>query len=277
MQGKVPTIGDLSFNDPIFAVIIFKGGKGVTANVNKERNIFLILKRSVIDIYNHLGYSLLVSFIWFLVFIPIAAILFNMLMVNLEQQDNPLILLFLLLIFGVPYCAFIFGPVQTALFYQMDQVIDNEAEFKGLWTGLRKHYWLSVRVYGLYGGMLIFCLVDLLICLLAVDHFGLKILGIFLFYLFCFLLLIALYLPGFLVLQENTVKKIFKKALILTLDNVLITIGVFLLLGLIGVGFTLITPLLIFFYGGLIQVVMIYLFRGVMAKYPDPVDRIHDE
>ncbi|HBR29475.1 MAG TPA: hypothetical protein DD789_08570 [Firmicutes bacterium] len=152
----------------------------------------------------------------------------------------------------------------------MNQVVDNDAEFKGFWTGLRKHYWLSARVYGLYGGMLIFCLVDLLICLLALDHFALKILGIFLFYLFCFLLLTTLYLPGFIVLQENTMKKVIKKAAILTLDNVLITIGVFVLFVLVGIGFLLITPLMIFIYGSFVQVVMIHLFRGLLDKYPDP-------
>ena len=240
------------------------------SDAKKKRNIFLVLKQSVIDIYNHLGYSLLVSVLWFLVSIPITFIFFDMLMVSLEQQDNPITLLFLFLLFGVPYSALILGPVQTALFHQMNQVVDNDAEFKGFWTGLRKHYWLSARVYGLYGGMLIFCLVDLLICLLALDHFALKILGIFLFYLFCFLLLTTLYLPGFIVLQENTMKKVIKKAAILTLDNVLITIGVFVLFVLVGIGFLLITPLMIFIYGSFVQVVMIHLFRGLLDKYPDP-------
>lgn len=242
-----------------------------------ERNLFVIVKRAVIDIYNHLGYSLLVSLLWFLVCIPVTFILFEILLIGLEQQDNPLFLLFFILLFGVPYCAFILGPVQTALFYQMNQVIDNDAEFKGFWTGLRKHYWLSARVYGLYGGMLIFCLIDLLICLLAVDHFALKIFGIFLFYVLCFLLLAALYLPGFIVFQDNTLKKVFKKAWILTLDNILISIGVLLLLVLVGVGFNYILPLLIFFYGSLVQVVMIHLFRGLMNKYPDPVEPVRLE
>jgi hypothetical protein len=246
-------------------------------DAQKERNIFLLVKRSVIDIYNHLGYSLLVSFLWFLVFIPVGVIAFNILITSLEQQDHPLFLLFFFLLFGVPYCAFILGPAQTALFYQMNQVIDNDAEFKGFWIGLRKHYWLSARVYGLYGGMLIFCLIDLLICLLAVDHFVLKIFGIFLFYLFCFLLLSALYLPGFIVCQDNTLKKVLKKAALLTLDNVLISIGVFLIFLLVGVGFTLITPLLIFFYGSIVQVVMIHLFRVLMDKYPVPAELVRPE
>ena len=249
----------------------------MTSNPKKERNVFLIFKQAVIDIYNHIGYSLLISVLWFLFFIPFALLIFNGLLVYLERLDNPMNLLVFLFSLGVPYYAFILGPAQTALFYQMNQVIANDAEIKGLWTGLRKHYWLSVRVYGLYGGMFIFCLVDLLICLLALDHFALKALGIVLFYLFCLLMLAALYLPGFLVLQQNTTKNVFKKTLILMLDNILITISAFLLLLLIGVGFTLITPLLIFFYGSCLQVVMIHLFRVVMAKYPDPVSADQEE
>ena len=65
------------------------------SDAKKKRNIFLVLKQSVIDIYNHLGYSLLVSVLWFLVSIPVTFIFFDMLMVSLEQQDNPITLLFL--------------------------------------------------------------------------------------------------------------------------------------------------------------------------------------
>jgi hypothetical protein len=73
------------------------------------------------------------------------------------------------------------------------------------------------------------------------------------------------------VFQRNTVKKVIKKTLIIFLDNTLLTIGVFLILILVGIAFTLITPLLLLFYGSFLQVLMIHLFHGVMAKYPDPV------
>lgn len=252
-------------------IFYFKGGSNVALVGKNERSLFFILKQTVVDIYHHLGYSMLVSVIWFIVFFPFAVTLFNVLLNALETQEHPLNLFLFLGMLGVPYAAFILGPVQTALYSQMDQVIDNEAEFKGLWTGFRKHYWSAAGVYALYTGVLLFCLVDLVICFFVLNQFALKILGFFLFYLFLFLVFATLYLPGFLVFQRNTVKKVIKKTLIIFLDNTLLTIGVFLILILVGIAFTLITPLLLLFYGSFLQVLMIHLFHGVMAKYPDPV------
>jgi len=153
----------------------------------------------------------------------------------------------------------------------MNQVINDEAELKGWWEGFWKHYWLAAKVYALYTGILLFCLVDLFICFFVLDPFFFKILGFILFYLFLFLVFAILYLPGFLVFQRNTVKKVMKKTLILFLDNTLLTIGAFFIMILVGIAFTLLTPLLLFFYGSCLQVLMIHLFHGVMAKYPDPV------
>jgi len=243
----------------------------VTAAGTKERNLFVIIKQTVVDIYNHLSYSMLISVLWSFVFIPFAGTIFNALLTALETQDHPLNLLFFLGIIGVPYAAFILGPVLTALYYQMNQVINKEAEFKGLWVGFRKHYWQAAGVYAIYTGVLLFCLFDLVICFFVLEQFTLKILGFFLFYLFLFLLVASLYLPGFIVFQRNTLKKVIKKTLILFMDNTLVTIGAFLTLLLVGVAFAFLAPLLLFFYGSFLQVLLIRLFHGVMAKYPDPV------
>jgi len=245
--------------------------------IAEERNLFLILKRVVIDLYNHLGYSLLISVLWFLPFFPFAVFIHQALRTFLEDTDLPLGLLLFLVAFGLPYVAFILGPVHTALFYQMDKVLNNDAEFKGFWEGLRKHYWLAVRVYALYGGMLIFCLVDLMICFFTLNVFGMKLLGFFLLYLFLFLLFWLLYLPGFIVFQKNSLKKVFQKTFLLVLDNILPTIGAFLLLVLIGLGFSKVFPLLVFFYGSCVLLVMIHLFQGVLAKYPDPAVSVPEE
>lgn len=251
-----------------------KGGSDVASVGKKERNLFFIFKQTVVDIYHHLGYSMFISVLWFgllVVSILFAQPFFNLLPATLENQTHPLNLFLSFLMFGVPYAAFILGPVQTVLFYQMNQVINDEAELKGLWDGLRKHYWTAAGVYALYTGLLLFCLVDLVICFFVLKDFTLKILGFFLLYLFLFLVFATLYLPGLLVLQRNTVKKVIKKTLILFLDNTLLTVGAFFILVLVGVVFTLIAPLLLLFFGSFLQVFMIHLFHGVMAKYPDLV------
>ena len=173
----------------------------------KGRNLFFILKRTVVDIYNHLGYSMLISILWCLVFIPFAHTIVRALLSALETQDHPLSLLLFLLVIGVPYAAFILGPVQTALYYQMNQVINDEAELKGLWK-VSKHYWLAARFMRStrhpFFAWLIYSSVFVL------DPFFLRswVLFCFIFFLLVFAIL---YLPGFLVFQRNTVKKVMKK------------------------------------------------------------------
>jgi uncharacterized membrane protein YesL len=240
------------------------------ATEKSPRNIFLILKNAVIDLYNHIGYSMLISIIWFISVLPLGMLFYNSFIVYLKTRDNPFNLLIFLLLFGVPYSAFIFGPVQAALVYQMDHVIVYEAEIKGLWLGFRKFYWRAAAVYGLYMGAVIFVLIDLLICFVVVDNLFIKFIGFFLLYLLIFLLLTSFYLPSFIVFQDNNWKKVFKKTLLLTLDNTLYTILVQLVLLVIGVLCTIIAPLLFLFYGGFLQVMGIRVFWGLLEKYPDP-------
>jgi uncharacterized membrane protein YesL len=208
---------------------------------------------------------------------PFGVLINTGLTIFMENTNFPLGLLFFLMLLGVPYTAFILGPVHTALFYQMNQVINNEGQIRGFWEGLRKHYWLSVRVYALYTAMIIFCLVDLVICFFTLKALGMKILGFFLLYLLLFLVFWFLYLPGFIVFQKNTLKKVLHKTFVLVLDNIWLTIGALLLLVVIGVLFTLITPLLVSFYGSLLLVLMVHLFNGIMMKYPDPVAPVQEE
>ncbi len=240
------------------------------AQKKSPQNILLILKNAVIDLYNHIGYSMLISLIWFFSVLPLGMFFFNSLRIYLETKDNPLSLLIFLLLFAVPYSAFILGPVHAALLYQMEDVIAYEAEIKGLWLGLRKFYRRAAVVYGLYMGAVIFTLVDLLICFFVVDNLLIKFIGFFLLYLLIFLLLTSLYLPSFIVFQDNNWKKVYKKTLLLTLDNTLYTILVHLILLVIGALSTVIAPLLIFFYGSFLQIMGIRVFRGLLDKYPDP-------
>jgi len=237
-------------------------------------NILLVLKDAVVDLYNHMGYTMLISFLWFFTgfILPLASAGYLTNQIYQTSGDIPSWLITILLLSVVPYTALIVGPVNTALFYQMSRVIENEAEFKGLWIGLRKYYWKSAGIYALYTVTLFFTLADLYICFSIAEHLLLRFIGFFLFYLLFFLLLAGIYIPGFIVLQENnTWKKVYRKTILLTLDNTLVTLGMQLILLVLGLGCTVIGPLLIFFYGGFLQIAGIRLFHALMKKYPDPV------
>ena len=57
--------------------------------IAEERNLFLILKRSIIDIYNHLGYSILISILWLLFAYPFGVLIntgLTIFMENLQKE-----------------------------------------------------------------------------------------------------------------------------------------------------------------------------------------------
>lgn len=237
-----------------------------------SRNILEIIKKTFVSLYNHLGYTALISLIWFFVMVPFGSVLYNAIKLHLEQRDNPLGLFLVLFVFLVPYSALLLGPVNCALFYLAGQIEDDMGELKDLWVGFRKHYVLAAKVYAVFAAIFLFTLVDFIISVFVIPSLFLKLIAIILFYIILFQLLLSVYLPGFIVLQDNTVKKVFKKSILLTLDNTPFTLlvgAIMLILGVLPMILPIALPLLVFAYGGFLQFFGIRVFLGLLAKYPE--------
>lgn len=241
-----------------------------------SRSLWEVVKRSLIDLYEHMGYTFLLSLIWFFMMIPVGVLVYNSVLLYLEQKES----LFGLFLFLVPYVGLVVGPVYCALFYQASKVVEDYSSLRDLWIGFRRHYTQAAKVFALYAAVLLFALADFFICIFLLEPMFMKFIGIIILYLIIFILLIGVYLPGFIVLQENTVKKVFKKSTILLLDNTLFTIlaGVIILLPLILlIAFPIITPLLFFAYGGFLQFFGVRIFLGLMEKYPDVESKVEED
>lgn len=235
------------------------------------RNMFVLLKETFVEMYNNLGYTLLSSFLWVLVTMPFATFLFTTLQVELERKS----LFGLFLMFAIvllPYGALVLGPVNSGLFYLINQVAEGWAGLRDLWAGLRKYYRRTAGVYGVYFALLLFLFLDMLVCFFFLTPLFFKIIGIILFYLIIFLLLSNTYILPLIILQENNWKKVFKKAFLLTLDNGPFTLlaGIVTLLPLVlGAFLYFLLPVLVLTYGAFLHFYRLKIFYGVMAKYEE--------
>lgn len=242
-----------------------------------SRSFVQIIKKTCADLYNHMSYTALISLILFFSAAPPAIFvwkLFEFELIN-QGQLGMWVVFFLLstMIFLVPYGAFILGPIQCALYYLGGEILEDQARLRSLWDGLRRNYFLSVKVYAIYLVVVFATITDFYISFFLFQSIFLKIVGIFFLYIFIFLFMIGIYIPGFIVRQDNTVLKILKKAFLLTLDNLplsLLLSAAYLFLCVLVIFFKPLVSLLMLAYGGFLQFSGLRTFLGLMEKYPDP-------
>ncbi|HHU81721.1 MAG TPA: hypothetical protein GXZ26_01825 [Firmicutes bacterium] len=232
-------------------------------------NLLVILKETVVDAYNHMGYTLFSSVLWLLVVAPLVMFAYLTLQVEVEAGENLLNIVFnlpfvFILIF---YSALVIAPVNSALLFQAYKNLEGWSSLRGFWKNLRRKYWQTVGVYLLYGIAFSLLIMNIAICFYLLTPLFTKIVGIFNLYLLLFLILAGFYLPPLIVLQENTIKKVLKKAFLLAFANGPQTFLVLLILSLIGLLFSFLLPLLVMVYGGILQFFIIRVFLGLLEKY----------
>lgn len=232
-------------------------------------NLLVILKEAVVDAYNNIGYTLYASVLWVLVVAPLVIFIYLTLQVEVEMGENLLNILLnlpflLMLIF---YSALVIAPVNSALLAQAYKNLDGFGSLRGFWQDLRRNYLQTMGVYLLYGIAFSILIINIMLCFFLLAPFFAKIVGIFNLYLLIFLILAGFYLPPLIVLQENTIKKVFKKAFLLGFANGPLTFLALLILSLIGLFCSFLLPLLIMVYGGILQFFTMRLFLGLLEKY----------
>lgn len=248
-------------------------------------NLFIVLKDTVVDAYNHIGYLLFSSVLWLLAVVPFGTFVYLTLQIELEMEEGPLSTFFKLLVdlrpelmptfFLLSLCIFcillyfvlVIAPINSALLAQAYKVSEGWGSLRGFWTGLCRNYRQTVGVYLLYGIAFSLLVVNIVICFFFLAPFFSKIVGILNLYLLLFLVLAGFHLPSLIVLQENSVKKVFKKAFLLVLANGPLTLLAVIILLLIGLLFSFLLPLLVMAYGGILQFFTLRVFLGLLEKY----------
>ena len=264
----------------------------MASRLNLQKATEYVLLQSLQTVYGRITLSLFQSLLWVIVgFLFVATLPWSGLIgvegKELAQQLPNLFMGFLL--GALPVGALLLGPLSCSL-VSFSRQMEDTSNISLLWQGFRRHYSLAVRVYALYYFLVFFLVIDL-IAIVTQPNRLFTVIGVVIAYSLALLLFMGLYIPGLIVFQGNTVIKVFKKALLLTMDNPLLTmiVGIILmvpallltwsvwttvsaegLLGIIGRIVMLVSlPFSIGFYGSLIHYVMDRLYHVVIARYDD--------
>jgi len=230
-------------------------------------NPFTILWKSAVDVYSELFPMVGMNVLWLLLSIPVVVVVTLVLILFKVPGELalPISLLFALL---AP------SPSSVGIHnYVNQQVKEERVEFELFWSGLRRFWRPSLMLLGIgvFGTALLSVnLVFYLTSPLTVLHYF----GILWLYAILLWIVMMLYMNPLLVEQENkSVKLIVRNAFLLSVDNVvpsLVLVVILVLLSAVSIGITLLVALLTASYASSVETraVLSYLekYRMKAAK-----------
>ncbi|NLG85548.1 MAG: DUF624 domain-containing protein [Firmicutes bacterium] len=164
--------------------------------------------------------------------------------------------------------AFLAAPANAAMVFVRLRCAEEEPRLRDFFLGFRRHYFRAAAVYGTFLFLLGILLLNISLALKIRAWFGF--LSVILsLYTILFLLVLSPHLFPLVVLQPNTFRKVWKKAFLLALDNLMAS-GFFVLLTVAAIavaGFTGI--LLVLFYPAVIGHAGRLFFQALLARYED--------
>ncbi len=224
-----------------------------------------VLKTSVIELYRSMGFTVLVSAVWFLGYLPILFLgtVFSS-GLNMPQQDQFGFFIFSMVGIGF-WNGLCTGPLMTT-FYGLYQERKNDyPSLKLFWQVLKKVYWRSAGIHWLYSLVVSFLLFNIKIAF-GSSNLLLIIPGILSIYILFITVLTSFYYHP-LICIDNTLKKTIKKSFLLTMDNIGLTIWLGALLGLVMlISIGTVFPLVLI-YAALVVYVTDKGFELIYQKY----------
>lgn len=188
-----------------------------------EVTFWQIIKKSCKDFYNHLFLLVGVSLIWFFTVGPLFYVGAGG--IFLKQP--------LLVVMGLIFV----GPLTIAGFYLTNQLIRfREARLKEFFDGFVRFFLRGMLAYWFNLVILLILVVDLYV-FLNMQNWMAYLSGIWI-YLILFFLMSQIYFWSLLVETEEGIFKSYKRAVLLTLDNLIYSLAIFfmfLLLFIVGI------------------------------------------
>ena len=213
--------------------------------------------------YEHLGMVLFCSFVWFaLAFMP------TTFSISFARQV-PCVLTFLVVFFAVILLA---SPVTAAVCSVARALVDKEEPGVGeLWRRFGVHYWLTVKASAAMLIVLFVLVVDI-VFFLSSSIRVVQWIAVPWLYLLLFWMLMTTYIFPLIAHEQVGLFKLLKRAALLALDNLVMTIIVLLEVFLIAsVSWLLLFPVIILL-GGLLALLLVTALAEVLQKYKEPYD-----
>ena len=232
------------------------------------RTSWLIITATFRRFYDQLGLSIFLSIVWFIcAFGPgvySAILVWN-------QPYN----LITYLIAGL-CLTFISGPVTSAVYFGADVIIaEDNLKVRMLWDAFRKYYKTAAAATAIMLLVLVVLVIDML-------WFGqykgfISWLGYFWWYFIGCWGMVAMFMFPFICYKPNKARQVLKKAVLITLDNVVVSFLIFVATGLIIYASWRLRAPLPFLMAGLLALMHQATFRRLMEKYDDGETNETDE
>ncbi|HOL10872.1 MAG TPA: hypothetical protein PLZ08_08565 [Bacillota bacterium] len=235
-------------------------------------------KQSFLQVYERLGFSVVISLIWFFahllvfLFIPTSLIqlLIPMVKPGAQVANNILASMVLYSVWN----GLVTAPLTTALYGIVHESDETALEIKDYFRIVRQHYWSSVKV-GLVFGLIVTLLFLNIVNSVIGNNLLLTILGNVSFFILFFLLLMQFYFAP-LIYYKNNLISIAKKSFYLAGDNFGFTfVSLVMLFVLMALSFGALLPL-VFAFGAFITFYINIAYEAIYKKY-HPEAEIEDE
>ena len=218
--------------------------------------IFSILKSTFKDFYEDLFKLVLLSTAWFI--------------------GSFILLFFILIAFNSGWYIFLLvpvlflGPIFLTSLYGADQIMkEGKVAFKSLFSYLKNNFWRAFSAFLFSLVLYIIFIIDLRFFLIKGQENIWLLAFAFLFaYLLIYFSICQIYFWGLLIIQsDRSLKKIIKTAFILSLDNIIYSLILFLAIFLLTVILTVIGIGIPAGFIGIIGILMIKGTEEIIAKY----------
>lgn len=187
------------------------------------------LKNALFELYRSMGFTLIISVIWFLGFMPIVFLLISLVSVlpqvlkdSKQLMDAGVFIFVSSLVISVVN-GLLLGPLTTAFFGLYQERKEGYPNLKTFFKHFIRFYWVSARV-NLVFSAIISLLVFNVFMMLVEPGLLLSIAGIFSIYGLFFLMMLSFYFHP-LIFYKHNFKGVFKKAFLLFIDNFGLTFG----------------------------------------------------
>lgn len=223
------------------------------------------VKKSLVELYTSMGFSFLLSALWFIGFLPILLMLG--LLIAAGETQRELFSFLIIDLLGISFWnGLVSGPLTTAL-YGLYQVRKTDyPSIKAFWLVLKKVYWRSAGLHWVFSLAATVLIFNIIMALSSFKNYTLLIPGVLSVYIL-FLVALAFYYFHPLLYLGNSFKKVVKKSFLLVLDNMGLSLFFALFFGIIFlISAVLVFPLFVL-YGALVVYITDNGFEAIYQKY----------
>jgi uncharacterized membrane protein YesL len=225
-------------------------------------------KESFVELYGSLGFTLLVSLIWFGCYLPILFIVGAFLLRKMPKPPQPGEIMFLVMVFLFLFCiwnSFGAGPIFSATYGLYQERKEDYASVKMYFRILKKYYWLSAGVWGIFSLAFSMLFLNIIIALMG-RQVVVLVAGAISVYMLFFILLMSFYFNP-LIQLGNSWKKVIRKSFLLVLDNFGLSFWFILVLTVLLVLSIYIPFIFVMLYGAMLIYFSDKGFGAVYNKY----------